>query len=113
MIRLSDIQDALLHLVGWEQSYVPSDYLSDLTESESGLKFQDAHPLCTLDNIKAIIPDNFKLQYPEWNINSLYAKGAKVQCGGVIWYATAANTGEKPPIEDWHGDYSEQYSGSW
>ena len=34
MIRLSDIQDALLHLVGWEQSYVPSDYLSDLTESE-------------------------------------------------------------------------------
>ena len=55
MIRLSDIQDALLHLVGWEQSYVPGDYLSDLTESESGLKFQDAHPLCTLDNIKAII----------------------------------------------------------
>jgi len=113
MIRLTDIQDALLHLVGWEQPYVPSDYLSDLTESESGLKFQDAHPLCTLDNIKAIIPDNFKLQYPEWNINSLYAKGAKVQCGGVVWYATAANTGEKPPIEDWHGDYSEQYSGSW
>ena len=42
MIRANDIQEKLLHLIGWEQNYDTSDLkISDaLTISESGLYFQ-------------------------------------------------------------------------
>ena len=46
MIRIAQIQDELLHLVGWEQSYDPQKQIdAALTESESGLTFQQAHLL--------------------------------------------------------------------
>lgn len=51
MIRITEIQESLLHLIGWRQSYDRNDgiWLSEsLTESESGLYYQDAHPLLTL-----------------------------------------------------------------
>ena len=54
MIRITDIQDKLLHLVGWEQAYDPAKQIdASLTQSESGLMFQHAHPLLTLDNVVA------------------------------------------------------------
>ena len=41
MYRIKEIQDALLHVCGWEQSYNPKEAIdSDLTQSESGLMFQ-------------------------------------------------------------------------
>ena len=41
MYRIKDIQDKLLHVVGWEQSYNPADAIAErLTETESGLYFQ-------------------------------------------------------------------------
>lgn len=47
----------MLHTVGWEQSFDPNMQIADrLTESESGLTFQGAHPLCTLNNIRSIMP---------------------------------------------------------
>lgn len=114
MLRLKDIQAALLHLVGWHQPYNSAERISgDLDTSESGLYFQDAHPLMTLDNIAAIVPDNFKLQYPQWNGTTIYNKGAKVMHGNVVWIATAVNSGEEPPINDWTGDYSTIFVGSW
>lgn len=58
MIRITDIQEALLHLVGWEQSYDETAQISEtLTQSESGLTFQQAHPMVTLENIRAIKPE--------------------------------------------------------
>ena len=57
MIRISAIQEALMHLVGWEQSYDPQGQIDkSLTESESGLTYQQAHPMVTLENIRAIMP---------------------------------------------------------
>ena len=68
MYRIKEIQDKLLHVVGWEQSYNPAEAIAEqLTETESGLYFQGAHPLVTLDNMAAIVPDNWGYQYPVWN----------------------------------------------
>ena len=68
MYRIKEIQDKLLHVVGWEQSYNPAEAIAErLTETESGLYFQGAHPLVTLDNMAAIVPDNWGFQYPVWN----------------------------------------------
>lgn len=80
MYRLKEIQDALLHVCGWEQSYNPKEAIdSDLTQSESGLMFQGAHPLLTLDTMRAIMPDDWGYQYPEWNSRETYSSGTIVQ----------------------------------
>ena len=52
MIRAKDIQDKLLHLIGWQQNYDTSDIKisENLTISESGIYFQQVHPLLTLQN---------------------------------------------------------------
>jgi hypothetical protein len=80
MYRIKEIQDALLHVCGWEQSYNPKEAIdSDLTRSESGLMFQGAHPLLTLDTMRAMMPDDWGYQYPEWNSRETYSSGTIVQ----------------------------------
>lgn len=54
MIRIKEIQDKLQNLVGWEQA-------DGTTESESGLTFQMAHPLVTLQNVRSIMPEGADL----------------------------------------------------
>ena len=108
MLRLSEIQSALYGLVGWEQSYdLAKEIAADLTTSESGLTFQGAHPLVTLDNIRSIIPDDWGVQYPAWDTDTPYPKGAKVSHASKVWIATAtAIAGDEPGIaSEW-----EQYN---
>ena len=93
MYRLKDIQNALLHVVGWEQSYNPDEAIDNkMTQSESGLTFQGAHPLCTLNNVCAMMPDNYILQYPEWNVIVTYRVGTKARHNGIVWIANQENT---------------------
>lgn len=97
MYRIKDIQEGLKNLVGWEQNFNPAEAIDeDLTESESGLFFQNAHPLLTLDNVKSIIPENFFFGYPIWSNQSAYHKGDKVRHSNKIWIALADNTAETP-----------------
>jgi len=97
MYRLKDIQNALFGLVGWEQSYNPATEIDDgLTTTESGLTFQGAHPLCTLNNIRSIMPDDFAFKYPAWNANTNYGVGAKVRHNNEIWITLNANQNSEP-----------------
>lgn len=97
MIRIQDIQEALLHVVGWEQSYDPAHQIDDkLCESESGLTYQGAHPLCTLENIRAIMPEDFMYQYPLWNELVSYKKGDKVRHSNQVWIADLNTVGQEP-----------------
>lgn len=77
MIRAIDIQEKLMHLVGWEQSYDTTDLqISDaLTESESGIYFQQIHPLLTLQNMSCIAPDFKNIAYPTYSEEIAYKKG--------------------------------------
>lgn len=76
MVRACDIQEKLLHLIGWEQNYDTSDIkISDaLTVSESGLYFQQIHPLLTLQNMSCIAPDFKNITFPEYE-NKEFSKG--------------------------------------
>lgn len=97
MIRINEICEALKNVCGWEQSYDPAKAIDDnLTQTESGLYFQGAHPLLTLDNMAAIMPDDWGLQYPEWNMILPYKAGQKVSHNGIVWIAKIDNTGEEP-----------------
>ena len=80
MIRIKDLNEQLLHLVGWQQSYDTSEVkLSDnLTQSESGMYFQQVHPLLTLQNLMSIAPDFKNTNFQEHYTNSSYKEGVVV-----------------------------------
>lgn len=105
MYRLKDIQNALLHVVGWEQAYDPTRAIDEsLTQSESGLTFQGAHPLCTLNNVCAMVPDDYYLHYPEWIDTKTYRIGNKVRHNGKTWLSIDDSVGAEPKDGDvhWH-----------
>lgn len=104
----------MMPLVGWRQAYNPMDEIdASLLQSESGLYYQDAHPLMTLENVKAVMPDNFIYRYPAWNLATPYTKGRKVQHKGIVWKALQDNVGQEPPASDFNGDFSADFGGYW
>ena len=103
MIRINEICEALKHVCGWEQSYDPAKAIDDnLTQTESGLYFQGAHPLLTLDSMEAIMPDDWGIQYPVWDALTQWKQNKVVQYGNdtngnkLFWKAKADNVGEEP-----------------
>lgn len=106
MIRLQEIQDALFSVVGWAQDYNPQNQIDDeLCQSESGLTYQGAHPLCTLANIRAIMPDDYLFSYPEWRDSREYRVGAKTRHNGKVWVAKADNVDSEP--QEGNADWAE------
>lgn len=85
MIRFNKIIDALRDVVGWEEPY---DNPGDWTKGgDSGILFNDAHPLMTHDNIKAVMPDNFIMRYKEYVGGKSYRAGDVVRVGKVVYKA--------------------------
>lgn len=101
MVRANDIQEKLLRLIGWEQNYDTSDLkISDaLTVSESGLYFQQIHPLLTLQNMSCVAPDFNNITFPEYNSEKEYSKGNVVDYQGTQYKALQKAQGKQPDIE--------------
>ena len=101
MVRAIDIQEKLLHLIGWEQNYDTSDLkISDaLTVSESGLYFQQIHPLLTLQNMSCIAPDFKNMTFEEYNAEKSYSKGNVIKYGSLLYKALQNSTGKQPDIK--------------
>ena len=73
-------------LVGFEQSLNPSEQIEDdLTQSESGLTYQGAHPMVTLENLRSIMPDDYGYQYPPFVDGTTYEPEDKVSYQGKVW----------------------------
>lgn len=91
-----------MHVVGWEQAFDPAKSIDEeMTKSESGLTFQGAHPLLTLDNVRSIMPDDWGYQYPNWE-NKAYKIGDKVNHNAKTFIAV--NDNQTEPINgnaDW------------
>ena len=101
MIRIKDIQEAFRGLVGWEQGYTDEDRLDDaLTESMSGLVYQGAHPLVTLENVRAVMPETYPMRYAQWKADESYDEGSKVRMGMDVYRATVINQGVSPAEDD-------------
>ena len=97
MIRLQEIQNALLPVVGWQQDYNPQNQIdADLCQSESGLTFQGAHPLCTLANVRAIMPDDYFFRYPAWDGTTPYQAGAGGADANKLWRSKLPNINKQP-----------------
>lgn len=101
MVRANDIQEKLLRLIGWEQNYDTSDLkISDaLTVSESGLYFQQIHPLLTLQNMSCIAPDFKNMTFEEYNTEKSYSKGNVVKYDEKLYKALQKALNKQPDIE--------------
>lgn len=102
MVRAVDIQEKLLHLIGWEQDYsAGSDiYISDaLKISESGLYFQQIHPLLTLQNLSCIAPDFKSAIVQDYNPDEYYTKNTIVQYDNNLYKALQDSSGNCPDNE--------------
>ena len=110
MIRATDIQDKLLHLIGWQQNYDTTDLkISEaLTESESGLYFQQVHPLLTLQNMACIAPDFKNIEFSEYE-DKEYSKGNIVSYNGKLYKliqdSNAGNGDAEPYIAPDNSEY--------
>ena len=97
MYRLQEIQERLSKVVGWEQSYdINNPIDEELTESEGGLYYQQCHPLMTLNNIRAMMPDDYIKMYELYDPEKYYAVGNKVQSGGEVYKCLETVIGENP-----------------
>lgn len=102
MVRALDIQEKLLNLIGWEQNYDTSDLRisEDLTISESGLYFQQVHPLLTLQNLSCIAPDFRNVMPDAYSEKSTYVKGSLVEYDGKMYKALQKSSGKLPDQEN-------------
>ncbi len=102
MVRANEIQEKLLHLIGWQQNYDTTNFklAESLTTSESGLYYQQAHPLITLDNLSSLAPDFKNINFPEYAENIEYRKGNIVSCDGQL-YKALRDTAKSPYSDDW------------
>ena len=111
MIRIEDIKAGLEHLVGWEQGIIPSEQIADdLTESESGLTYQGAHPMLTLKNLEAVMPEMSIEYFPAWNKHKFYRKGTVVQHNGQLFKAKLNNIAQEPRTADFNDDFNNDYT---
>lgn len=94
--------------------------------SESGLMYEQAHPLMTIDNIVNTMPEmdvDYIDSFPEWNSATSYAKGDIVRyattSGGVIHVSLYKsmrdnNVGNVPSDSDYNEDFDESdFAGAW
>lgn len=101
MIRIKELQERLRPLVGWEND---GTLPTDLTESESGLYYQQRHALLTLDNVRSILVGN-NTNVPAWNSAQGYNVGAIVTHNDRQWKAVSATAAGDEPGES--GNWTE------
>lgn len=109
-MRFDEIKKSLFPVVGWMQDFNPASAIDEeLTKTESGLYFQSAHPLLTLKNIRATMPEEYGLRYAEWSEMKTYKEGDKVRHNSIVYEARQTSIGEEPSASDFNGDFSRDY----
>jgi hypothetical protein len=99
MYNVKELKDGLKDLVGWRQNDNPNGaQLIDMLTSESGLYFNDEHPMLTIDNLYSIAPDFDTYVYPAFDSQkSDYAVGDVVDDGsGNLYTRILTHNGNQP-----------------
>lgn len=108
MIDIKRILPEFRSLVGWDDSHGGKvEIATELTTSDSGLYFQEAHPLLTLRAMDGIKPKDWGEGYPLYDVSRTYAKGEKVKSNGTIYVSKVANNKGRAVTEEL---YWEEYS---
>lgn len=110
MVNVPNVIDEWIKVLGYRQNYDPEGFQlsGNLIENESGMYYNDGHPLLTTENLVAIAPAFDKFTYPTWLIGTAYNEGNVVTLSNVNYIALRDNTGKTPasnPLdwEIWNG----------
>lgn len=105
MYRANAILESWRDLVGWRQNYDPNgkQLEDEVTNSASGMYYQDEHPMLTLQNLESIMPDYSLVNYPAWSVEVEYSANEIVKAGGINYKAKRDNVGATPETsaDDW------------
>ena len=93
MYRLNDLVSSFSNLVGWKDT--------DLSATESGLYFQEAHPLLTIRALRGIMPKDLAEKYPAYDSTMEYAKGARVRSNGKVYESLKDENASPVTSTDW------------
>lgn len=114
MYRAKEVEEALLHVVGWEQDVNPDLQIAGgLTQSESGLTFQSAHPMCTLAMVNALVPSDWDRSIKAWDENDVIRKGEIRKHKGYYWKAKKNSQNQEPPYNDFNGDFNDDFGNEY
>lgn len=114
MYRAKEVEEALLHVVGWEQDVNPDLQIAGgLTQSESGLTFQSAHPMCTLAMVNALVPSDWDRSIKDWNNGDMIRKGEIRKHKGYYWKAKKNSQNQEPPYNDFNGDFNDDFGNEY
>lgn len=101
MYRLKEIISSLQGLVGWRQEHSMKKKIEDkMTQSSSGLYYQDVHPLMTLENVRSIMPDYWIEGYKDWVCGEHYNEGDLVAYLGKCYIRLVSGDDGYPSIDE-------------
>ena len=104
----------MLHVVGWEQDVNPKLQIAGgLTQSESGLTFQSAHPMCTLAMVNALVPSDWDMSIKAWNRDDVIRKGEIRKHKNYYWKAKKNSQNQEPPYDDFNGDFNDDFGNEY
>lgn len=94
MYRTQEIIDSFSTLVGWRDTRT-------LERSDSGLYFQEAHPLLTLRAMSGIMPEGLLRRYKDYEEGHTYAKGERVKENGKCFESLIDDNQSSYDSDDW------------
>ena len=99
MYRIREILDSFKTLVGWRQGHTKDEKIDeDSTVTESGLYYQEAHPMLTLRAMRSIMPDDWETGHEEYDYERTYNKGDIVLFIGKL-YKSMRDDNQGRPVE--------------
>jgi len=98
MYNVNEIKAEFIGLVGWLQNdYSDGFQLTDLTTSDSGLFFNDVHPVLTTENLASVCPE-----FDQLHPNDVAARNAAF----TAWLRQRTEAGIIEGLESWNVEKS-------
>lgn len=107
MYIIDEIKNSFRELVGWQQPFdqYGGRWQWNVGTSESGLFYNDTHPLLTNENIRAIMPEDYYKTVSEWHNGYYYVNTMKVRVGKDVYICTSQTSFEStvnPELDTTH-----------
>lgn len=99
----SSLVNSLLKLIGWSNELFSTSFSKDMLESTSGLTYQQAHPLLTINNLQSIAPQDVLAKTntaPEWEPSVTYMPDSIVSWQEKVYRALQTSTNIEPGTSD-------------
>jgi len=113
MFNIGTMKTALFGQIGFRDSDDPcfQSLATALTDSVTGMYFEDYNPLITRENLEAIAPNYDGFNITDWATETTYQIGDLAENDDVTWKSLSINTATEPseddgtnwklPINDW------------